>query len=208
MKNLLESLKGWSKTAFIIAGASMAIFAILLTVYATTGNVTVQDARNIFGPAGFAFAFSGALGLYSLLSDQSPWLVRIATILAMLGIVGGVIISVGTLVDLVGIIGSRPTWVDGLSILIMAGMVGIALYGVVLLKTNTLSSTIGYLLIAPAAIFAVNFTRGIILGRWSPIWAPAVLAGMQTIAMLALGFSLPGDTSQLTPQQTQQPTAA
>ena len=204
---MLERTSDWIKASFFVAAGLMAVFAILLATYAITGNSTALMARNFFGPAGFVMAFIGTLALKSNLHGRPSWLSRAATGLTALGIVGGTVVAVMTLANLTGIIDSRPSWVEGLSALIMFGMIGVALVGFIFLKADVATTTLGLLLLAPAVIFAVNFARGIILGRWIPIWAPALLASAQTIAILAIGSRLPSDQPG-SKQESPQPATA
>jgi hypothetical protein len=54
--------------------------------------------------------------------------------------------------------------------LIIIGLVpGFLCFAVAVLRSDLFPRTLGYLLVGPAAIFALNFVRGVTLGRWTPV---------------------------------------
>jgi exosortase/archaeosortase family protein len=75
--------------------------------------------------------------------------------------------------------------------LIIVGIIlGFLAFAIATLRTDSQSQHVGVLLLAPAAIFAVNFVRVLVLGTTTPTWAPFVLGSGQALALLAIGYSL------------------
>lgn len=64
-------------------------------------------------------------------------------------------------------------------------------FALAVLRTDLFPRSLGLLLLGAAAIFAVNFVRGVTLGRWTPIWAPFLLGAAQAVVVhLAIGVVL------------------
>lgn len=65
---ILGSIERQTGALFLVAGAMFFVFAAMWGVEAFLNR---SAPKNIFGPAGFAFAFLGMLGLYPALADRS-----------------------------------------------------------------------------------------------------------------------------------------
>lgn len=180
---------GWSALLFFIAGALLIIFTVILGTVAFT-DFDVREVRSVFGPGGFAFAFGALLLLYPSLAERVPWPARAGAFFGLSGLVGSTLVSLTTLAEVTGIF-KAPGWTSALDLLIIIGLIpGFLSFAVAVLRTELYPQTLGYLLIGPAAIFALNFVRGVTLGRWTPIWSPFLLGAAQALVHMAIGLVL------------------
>lgn len=189
----VESLEAWSPTAFLVAGGLFVGFAALWGA-GTYTSLSPRPTVDVFGPAGWAAAFVGLLGLSSRFVDRAPWQVRAGAVFAAVGTVGAVVTALVSLGELAGLVVDPPAWFVALNLLLFVGILpGFLTFGVVSLRAARHSRTLGLLLLVPAVVFAVNLVRVGTLGPTTPPWAPAVLGGGQAVALLAIGFALRTD---------------
>lgn len=180
---------GWSAMLFFIAGALLVVFSAILGTVAFT-DLAVREVRSVFGPGGFALAFVALLLLYPSLVERDPWPARAGALFGLAGLVGSTLVSLKTLAEVLGLL-EAPAWTSALDVLIIIGLIpGFLSFAIAVLRTDLFPRPLGFLLTAPAAIFAVNFVRGVTLGRWTPLWAPFLLGAAQALAHLAIGFVL------------------
>jgi len=181
---VLNTLERWSPTLFLVSGVALIGFAVSMAVI-----IADSPPRSVFGGLGFTLSFLGLLGLYPGLADESPLLARAGSVFAVLGAVGFTMLFVTGVTQVAGM--APPAWPDPLQILNIAGiLLGFLLFGVASLRTDAHARTLGVLLLMPSLVFAVNFVRVAVLGAWSPSWAPALLGGLQALAMLSIGYVL------------------
>lgn len=179
-----------SPTLFLVGGGLFAVFAVLWGIAAVT-DFAPRPAVDVVGPAGWTAAFFGLLGLYHGLSERTPWLARAGAVCATVGVVGGSVAAVVSLGELAGIVTEVPSWSAALTPLLVVGILpGFLAFAIASLRSDARSRTVGLLLLAPAAIFAVNIVRVGVLGPRVPTGAPFVLGGGQALALLAIGYAL------------------
>ena len=195
---VLGTLERWSPTLFLVGGVAVIGFAVSMAVI-----MADSPPRSIFGGVGFTLSFLALLGLYPGLADESPLLARAGAVFAVLGAVGFTVLFVKGVVQVAGM--TPPAMLAPLAILNIAGiLLGFLLFGAASLRTDAHAQTLGVLLLMPSLVFAVNFVRVAVLGAWSPSWAPALLGGLQALAMLSIGYVL--RTESLPHESAEQPT--
>ncbi|MFC7007381.1 hypothetical protein [Halalkalicoccus salilacus] len=114
------SLERRSATAFLVAGALLVVFAVLLGVEAFMGRSAPED---LFGPAGFLVAMVGLLGLYPTLVDQTPKLARVAAGFAAVAAVGWFVITGLSITEVAGILPPlEDADVVGITAVLVAGL--------------------------------------------------------------------------------------
>jgi len=197
---LLSALERWSPTLFLVGGVVLIGFAASL---AAIGLMDMSVPRDLFAGVGFTLSFLGLIGVSAGLTDQSPSLARAGAVFAALGAVGFALTFVFGIADLVAI--SLPAWVEAFQLLNIVGLIlGFLLVGIASLRTDAHSRPLGGLLLVPALVFAVNFGRVVVLGAWTPAWAPFILGSLQALAMLALGYLLRAEA--VSQESTERPT--
>lgn len=187
------SLERRSATAFLVAGALLVVFAVLLGVEAFMGRSAPED---LFGPAGFLVAMVGLLGLYPTLVDQTPKLARTAAGFAAVAAVGWFVITGLSITEVAGILPPlEDADVVGLTTVFVAGLAMVLAYvsfGVASFRLEGHSRAVGPLLLAPPAIFGVMLTGGAV--GYTPTWSAFVLGSGQALVHLALGATLRAET--------------
>ena len=198
--SVLGLLERWSPTLFLVSGVILIAFA---TSMAAIGLMDMSLPRSVFAGAGFTLAFLGLLGLYPGLADRSPRLARAGAVFAVLGALGFTVTFVIATAEFGGI--APPAWIGPLQILNIIGLLlGFSVFGVGILRTDMHANLLGGFLLVPAVVFAVNLVRVVILGAWTPSWAPFVLGSLQALAMLSIGYSL--RTESTTTERVERPT--
>lgn len=184
---VLKTIEGRTATLFLVAGGLLVVFAALLGVEAVMDRSAPED---IFGPAGFAFGFVGLLGLYPQLADRSPKLAGAGAVFAALGVVGGAVTSIWHIGEFAGIFPAEtPVYVSVFSIGIILGMtLGYLSSGVVILRADVYSRTVGLLLLAVPAVVTVMLVS--VITSISSADSAVVLASGQALAHLAIGYTL------------------
>lgn len=187
---VLESIEGRTGTLFLVAGVLFFAFAAMWGVETFMNR---SAPKNIFGPAGFAFAFVGMLGLYPTLVDRSRRLMRFGAFVAIVGAVG----AAGNSVWYIG------WWVlpsmvpDPATSTLVGGMVGGMLlgqflgytsFGVAILRVDIHSRTVGLLLVAVPAVLAVMTVT--VAAGYASSGSATILGSVQCLLHLAIGFTL------------------
>lgn len=187
-----------SSKLFLVAGVLAVVFAAFeWATVATCGQIRgcglLTDMRSIFGPAGFAIAFIGLLGLYPEVSDRSPKLARVGAVFAALGAVGFSVSIVATLGEIGGVLPAEPAWTPVYIVLIFTGaVIGYPAIAAAGLRTSTYSRPLGVLLIVPAILFLA------VLGLAAPgipTWAGPVVGSGHALSLLAIGYALRTETT-------------
>lgn len=181
----LGPLEGRVATLFVVAGGLFVVFAAFHGVEAFTNRSAPKD---VFGPAGFAFAFAGLLGLSRELVDRSPWLSRFGAIFATLGVTAAAITSVWH-VGLWVFPTATPAYVTALSIgMVLGQFLGYTSFGLAGLRTGVHSRSTGLLLLAVPAILAVMI--GTVAAGYATSGSAVVLGSAQALVHVVIGISL------------------
>ena len=185
---VLESINERTGALFLVAGGLFVVFAALHGVEAFMNRSAPKD---IFGPAGFAFAFLGMIGLYPGLADRSRWLTRVGAVFATIGLITSAINSVWH----VGI------WVAPAAIptefaALPAGMVlgqflGYLPFGLASLRAGVHSRTVGLLLVAVPTVLAMMIAT--VATGFATSGSAVVLASIQALIHFAIGYTLRKD---------------
>ncbi|WP_435196535.1 hypothetical protein [Natronomonas sp. EA1] len=197
---VLESINGRTGLLFLIAGGLFVVFAALHGVEAFMNESAPKD---IFGPAGFAFAFLGMFGLYPRLVDRARWLTQVGAVFATIGLVASAITSIWH----VGI-WVAPAVTPAFFAALPAGMVlgqflGYLPFGVASLRAGVHSRTVGLLLIAVPAVLAVMIVT--VATGYATSGSAVVLGSVQALIHFAIGYTLRTDTiakDRVTPTDT------
>lgn len=186
---VLAPLYGKSQTLFLVAGGLLVPFAALLAYEAVTNTAAPED---VFGPPGFFFAMLGLLGLYPSFVRRTPRLARAGVVAAAVAAVGWSAVTATSVGEAVGALPPLEAFgALGLVVVLAAGVPMLLAYlsfGVASLRTDAYSRTLGFLLLAPPAIFAVMLVGGAATGG-SALGA-AILSSGQAISHLAIGYTL------------------
>ena len=182
---VLESINERTGALFLVAGGLFVVFAALHGVEAFMNRSAPKD---IFGPAGFAFAFLGMIGLYPGLADRSRWLTRVGAVFATIGLITSAINSVWH----VGI------WVAPAAIptefaALPAGMVlgqflGYLPFRLASLRAGVHSRTVGLLLVAVPTVLAMMIAT--VATGFATSGSAVVLGSVQALIHLAIGYTL------------------
>ena len=181
----LKSIEGRTGTLFLIAGGLFIVFAALHGVEAFLDRSAPKD---IFGPAGFAFAFVGMLGLYPTLADRTPWLTRFGTIFAAIGLIASAVTSAWH-IGIWVVPAATPTFVTVLPFgMVLGQFLGYIPFGLASLRADVHPRTIGLLLIAVPAILAVMIVT--VATGYATSWSAVILGSAQAVVHVAIGNSL------------------
>ncbi|MFC6976374.1 hypothetical protein ACFQL1_19545 [Halomicroarcula sp. GCM10025709] len=179
-----------SPSAFLVAGGLFVVFAVGWGAFAFTAMDT-ESVQNVVGPAGWAVAFLGLIGLSGRIATANRKLSLAALGLAVLGFAGAVSATVGNSIVLVAVVDDLPEWFTALQLPLLVGIVvGFSTCSLAALRTEVIPRHVGFLLLAPAVLFVVNIVRVATLGSTTPIWAPFVLGAGQALSFLAIGYAL------------------
>lgn len=182
VSGLIERRTG---TLFLIAGGLFVVFAALHGVEAFMNRSAPKD---IFGPAGFAFAFAGILGLYPDLVARNPWLTRFGAVFATIGIIAAAVTSVWHVAIWV-VPDATPTFAAVVPIgMVLGQFLGYIPVGLASLRTDVHPRTIGLLLIAVPSILAVMIVT--VASGFATSGSAVVLGGVQALVHLAIGNAL------------------
>jgi hypothetical protein len=170
---------------FLAAGALFLIWAGMQGVEAFMNRSAPVD---VFGPAGFAVAFVGLLGLYPSLADRSKRLVQVGAAFAVLGFVFAAATSLWHL-GLWVFPAVVPAYASALAGGMLLGQfLGYTPFGVASLRTELHSRTVGLLLVAvPVLLVALLVTLA--TGYASPVTA-VVFDIVTALLHLAIGVTL------------------
>lgn len=184
-EGLVETIPGRTATLFLVAGLLFIVFAAFHGVEAFLHRAAPKD---IVGPAGFAFAFVGMLGLYPDLAGRSPWLSRIGAIFALLGAAAAAVTSVWH-VGLWVLPASMPPFVAAVSIgMVLGQFPGYVSFGLASLRTDIHPRTVGLLLVAVPTVLAVMIVT--VATGYATSGSAVVLGSVQALIHLAIGFSI------------------
>lgn len=173
--------------AFLAAGGSLLGHAAVMGVQAFT-NVTAP--ADVFAPVGHLLALVGLVGLYPVANDCTPTLARIGAVVAAVIALGWAVVTLSILATTLE---NQPPPIDMLlgvlSILVLVSTVlPYLLFGVITLRSDVVSRSVGFLLLVPAALLVVLLVDIAILGA-SPLDGVVIGAGL-ALSMLAIGYTL------------------
>lgn len=182
---------------FVLGGVLLVGYASLNTLAAATGT-EYEALENVLGPGGFALGFLGLLGYSPAIDEGHSLLTRIGAACAALGTSGFSIITIANVGRLAGLVATEPpAWFPILLVMVALGMlVGYGSLAFATLRGNAHSRLLGYLLFAPAVIFATMATQAILFaefGLFTPeymYWGAVVVSSGQALAHLAIGRTL------------------
>ena len=187
---VLESIEGRTGTLFFVAGALFFLFATMWGVEAFTNQ---SAPKNVFGPAGFAFAFLGMLGLYPALADRSRRLARFGALIAIIGGAGAAANSmwyIGWWV-LPAVVPDPSTSVlvgAMVGAMVLGQFLGYTSFGAASLRAGVHSRTVGLLLVAVPTVLVVMIAT--VATGYDSAGSATVLGSVQALIHLAIGYTL------------------
>lgn len=181
---VLKSLEGRTATLFIVAGGLFVVFAALHGVEAFMNRFAPKD---IFGPAGFAFAFAGMLGLYPTLVARSVWLTRVGAVFALIGLVASAITSVWHIG--LWVVPAIPDYGSAFALgMVLGQFLAYIPFGLASLRAAIHSRTVGLLLIAVPSILTVMIVT--VATGYATSDSAVVLGSAQALIHVAIGYAL------------------
>lgn len=155
LARLLGALERRRRRLLLAGGGLVLVYAGLFGAEALTGT---PAPKSVVSGLAYVVVFAGVIGLYPDLRDRSPSLARLGAICAGLGAVGfaGVFaVNAGQFLGIVPTPG--PWWLALVNLPAIVGMIpGFLLFGIASLRDDRHPPAIGLLLLAPAAVFALN----------------------------------------------------
>lgn len=143
-----------------------------------------------FGVLGIILGFVALFGLYPQLVARSPTLARLGAVMAGLGTVGWIGLGLRTLVEELG--GTPPVWLGAIAPLVIFGVIlGYLLFGVVGLRTETVSRTTALVVVTPALVMVYNIASALVLPDFTG--GAVIVASGFALAHLAIGAALRAD---------------
>lgn len=187
-----DSFERRSATAFLVAGGLMVVFWALVALEVF---MDISSPQALVAMPALVATFVGLLGLYPMLTDQSPRLARAGVGILAIATVGLVVIfawilAANLLPQVTGIdVPAQPP-----SIFIMLTVSGYVItvlsFAVASLWTAVPSRTVGFLLFTLVGVFALPVIAGLLWGEYPREWMAVVVSGWQAAAMLGIGYTL------------------
>lgn len=178
-----ESLERWSVMVFLLAGILLSIATINEGVMAI--GMETPELFQFAGFLGMIVSYLGLLGLYPRLADRTSQLTRVGLGLLFLPVV--VII-----IDLISVaLGFGPPF--GVTFATAAfGLfaLGVALFGVVILRAEILSNAIGVFLFVYAIGWLILIGAGQLYGFPPSDTVVVISSALMAIALLGIGYFL------------------
>lgn len=203
--NFFNSLKDNSRTIFLIAALILILNNIAAALNAFTEMAALGDAlKQIFQALGYGTAFVGGLVLFATLSEESGWLARIAALLESLGVIVAAILALAYILSPLGILNSVPGWVSAMGFGIILGQLGLALLGIAVLRTDVYPTGVGIALLLPTLVSLFMIVGTGIFGDTVPAYVPFLTVTAQTVAHLAIAFTLPAEPVATAASQTRE----
>ena len=185
-----ESLEQQSAILFLFAGGLLVVHSVIHFLIAFM-NVNYPFHHEFpFGVVGMILGFVALFGLYPRLVARSPRLARSGAVLAGLGMVSWVALGLRTLIEELG--ATPPAWLGTIAPLIIFGTVlGYLVFGIVGLRTETVSRTTALIVVTPALVMVYKIAGAITLPDFTG--AAVIVASGFALAHLAIGAALRGE---------------
>lgn len=194
---LWEKLEDRSPTLFLVAGVVLVFYGAANGIVTFT-DVSVQTSVLWFG---YIFSFLGLLGLYPTLVKESPGPARVGAGTAAVGLLGVTLVSLLSVGQLVGFVGSSIPGLFPIWILALVGFIGGYLaFALAALRSDTYSTTVGLVLSVPGVIIVLMVLH-LAAGLEQPESVFVISSG-QAMAHLGIGATLRQQSSQ--PEQDEE----
>lgn len=186
-KSQWRAIERWSPTLLLVGGALLIGHAAVKGIEAFTDLAPPPD---VFVTTGHLVGLVGLVGLYPVLVDRTPGVARAAVAVAVVPIVGWVVMTLAQLLAVAGTVSSLNRVLPGAFIMLVAGstVLTYGLFGVATLRAGEGSRTVGFLVLAPAAVFVVSLVDAALTGMSS--LDGVLIGGGMALSMLALGYRL------------------
>lgn len=152
---LLGALERRRRRLLWVGGGLVLVYAGLFAVEAVS---LVAAPTSAASGVAYLVVFAGVLGLHPDLVEASPYAGRLGGVCVALGAIGFLGVFVVNAGQLAGVVPSPgPDWLALVNLPAIVGMIpGFLLVGIASLRTDAHPRALGLLLLAPAAVFAVN----------------------------------------------------
>jgi len=183
-----EALEHWSAALFLAAGVLFVGHAIVRAIEAFT---TMPPPVDVFGPTGYVAAILGLLGLYPSLADRFPRISRVAAISAAVTASAWALIAGWSFGEAAGILPPQTDVLPGIFfvVVILSTLLLYLLFGVVSLRTNTHTRTLGVLLLAPVFVLVLLMVGAVLLSIASKA-GPVIIGSGLALIHGAIGGTL------------------
>lgn len=160
----------------------MLVAAVGLAIEVVTGTSVQGPIVGIPSFVGLLVGYVGLLGVYSLLRDPAPRLALAGVILVLAPVVTIVLVLLHAVT-----VGGEPPFADTIFMVMGVGFaLGIALFGLASLRTETPSRGVGVFLI----VWAVPWLLLVGLGAENIAVVDFVISALNAVAVLAIGYLL------------------
>ncbi len=182
-----DAVEQWSQTLFLVGGGLVITHATVQAIDAFTAMTTPPD---VFVTTGHLVALVGLLGLYPVLVDRTPRLARVAGAVAVVPLAGWVVMTVTKFLTVAGVVSSMTDVLPRavIVVVLVSSMLTYALFGGATLRVGRDSRTVGLLVLAPAALFAVLLVAYAVMEMSAGLGI--IIGGGFGLSMLALGYRL------------------
>lgn len=182
-----DRVEQWSPTLFLVGGGLLGGHTAVQGIEAFTALAPPPD---VFVTTGHLVALAGLVGLYPALVDRTPRLARAGVIVAALGLVGWLVMTVVRFLAVAEIVTSlSAVFPDAFFMLVLGSMIlTYALFGGATLRVDGSSRTVGLLVLAPVALIIMLMGDAAVTGTSAV--DGVVIGGGLALSMLALGYRL------------------
>lgn len=177
----------WSPMLFLVGGGLLVGHAGVQAIKTFTGLTPPPD---VFVATGHLVALAGLVGLYPALVDGTPRVAQAGAVVAAVPLAGWAVMTVTKFLAVFGVVSALTDVLPGAVILLVVGttLVTYVLFGVATLLAGGSSRTVGFLVLAPAALIAVLLAGSAVPGV-SPLVGVGIGVGL-ALSYLALGYRL------------------
>lgn len=171
----------------LIAGSLLMIHAAMLGIQAFSDMSTQPD---VFGPTGHFVALVGLLGLYPVLVERTPTMVRVAGAVAGIALVSWAVMAATRFLAVVGLISSLSDVLPGafFVFLFASTILTYVLFSVTAVRFKDCPRSVGPLVLTPAVLLIVALV-GSALSGVSDLVGFLVGCGL-ALSILELGYTL------------------
>jgi hypothetical protein len=159
-----DAIEQWSPVLFLVGGGLLVGHAAMSAVHAFTDISTPPDA---FVTTGHFVALVGLLGLYPVLVDRAPTVVRAAGAVSVVALVSWVVMTVTRFFELAGVVSSLGEALpDPFFIVVLASTIlTYVLFGSTILHVDDRSWTVGLLILAPGGLTVALVVASAMIGE-------------------------------------------
>ena len=195
-------LEQWRAVAFLVGGVIFVADVALVGSHLASGTEPAAFGQVLVGTAWTA-SFIGLLGMYPSLRDRSRWLARIGAICAVIGGVTMAVMALTFLGDVTNVLPSSPSKV--VTLLLPGIFIGIVLgfgsFGVVSLRTDIYSPSVGLLFLL--LVFTFLFNVGSTIAGFGSLTTVLGVVVVLALSKLTLGYLFRTESAFADPERVE-----